>query len=178
VTVGVAVVNFKPGDPVLISCITSCGKCPNCKRQLCAHCSDGGRILGQLFNETQAQYVRIPHGDNSLYPIPEGADEDALVMLSDIMPMGLRSVCNGGAKPGDTMAISGVGPVGMSVLLTSQFYSPGRIVKVDMDPSRLALACEIRCDGHHPAGRRGSGSNWTISSRLMRYLAMPRARSR
>ncbi|MGV0910108.1 zinc-dependent alcohol dehydrogenase family protein [Martelella sp. FOR1707] len=139
--VGNAVVNFKPGDPVLISCVTSCGKCANCKRQLYAHCSDGGWILGHLIDGTQAEYVRIPHGDNSLYPIPEGADEEALVMLSDIMPTGLEiGVQYGGVKPGDTIAIVGAGPVGMSVLLTSQFYSPGRIIMVDMDPSRLELA--------------------------------------
>ncbi|GGO50372.1 alcohol dehydrogenase [Roseovarius pacificus] len=139
--VGPAVQNFKPGDPVLISCVTSCGKCANCKRQLYAHCADGGWILGHLIDGTQAEYVRIPHGDNSLYPIPEGADEEALVMLSDIMPTGLEiGVQYGKVKPGDTIAIIGAGPVGMSVLLTAQFYSPGRIVMIDMDPARLELA--------------------------------------
>lgn len=142
--VGNAVANFKPGDPVLISCVTSCGKCANCKRQLYAHCSDGGWILGHLIDGTQAEYVRIPHGDNSLYPIPEGADEEALVMLSDIMPTGLEiGVQYGNVKPGDTIAIIGAGPVGMSVLLTAQFYSPGRIVMIDMDPSRLELAAQF-----------------------------------
>ncbi|WOF44984.1 zinc-dependent alcohol dehydrogenase family protein [Sphingopyxis indica] len=139
--VGGAVRNFKPGDAVLISCVTSCGACPNCKRQLYAHCSDGGWILGHRIDGTQAEYVRIPHGDNSLYPIPAGADEEALVMLSDIMPTGLEiGVQAGRVKPGDTIAIVGAGPVGMSVLLTSQFYSPGRIVMIDMDPARLELA--------------------------------------
>lgn len=142
--VGDAVANFKPGDPVLISCVTSCGKCANCKRQLYAHCSDGGWILGHLIDGTQAEYVRIPHGDNSLYPIPEGADEEALVMLSDIMPTGLEiGVQYGNVKPGDTIAIIGAGPVGMSVLLTAQFYSPGRIVMIDMDPARLELAAQF-----------------------------------
>lgn len=142
--VGSAVQNFKPGDAVLISCVTSCGKCANCKRQLYAHCSDGGWILGHLIDGTQAEYVRIPHGDNSLYPIPEGADEEALVMLSDIMPTGLEiGVQYGNVKPGDTIAIIGAGPVGMSVLLTAQFYSPGRIVMIDMDPARLELAMQF-----------------------------------
>ncbi|MCR8549928.1 zinc-dependent alcohol dehydrogenase family protein [Salipiger sp. P9] len=140
-SVGAAVQNFKPGDAVLISCVTSCGKCANCKRQLYAHCSDGGWILGHLIDGTQAEYVRIPHGDNSLYPIPDGADEEALVMLSDIMPTGLEiGVQYGNVKPGDTVAIIGAGPVGMSVLLTAQFYSPGKIVMIDMDPARLELA--------------------------------------
>ena len=139
--IGSAVRNFKKGDPVLISCITSCGSCPNCKRQLYSHCDDGGWQLGHTIDGTQAEYVRIRHGDNSLYPIPAGADEEALVMLSDILPTGLEiGVQAGGVKPGDTVAIVGAGPVGMSALLTAQFYSPGKIVMLDMDPARLALA--------------------------------------
>lgn len=139
--VGSAVRNFKKGDAVLISCITSCGSCPNCKRQLYSHCDDGGWQLGHTVDGTQAEYVRIRHGDNSLYPIPAGADTEALVMLSDILPTGLEiGVQAGGVKPGDSVAIIGAGPVGMSALLTAQFYSPGRIVMIDMDPARLALA--------------------------------------
>jgi len=139
--VGSAVRNFKKGDAVLISCITSCGSCPNCKRQLYSHCDDGGWQLGHTIDGTQAEYVRIRHGDNSLYPIPDGADEEALVMLSDILPTGLEiGVQAGGVKPGDTIAIVGAGPVGMSALLTAQFYSPGKIIMIDMDPSRLGLA--------------------------------------
>ncbi len=142
--VGPAVRNFKKGDPVLISCVTSCGSCANCKRQLYAHCADGGWILGHKIDGTQAEFVRIPHGDNSLYPIPDGADEEALVMLSDIMPTGLEiGVQAGRVKPGDTVAIIGAGPVGMSVLLTAQFYSPGRIIMIDTDPARLALALQF-----------------------------------
>ncbi len=139
--IGSAVRNFMKGDPVLISCITSCGSCPNCKRQLYSHCDDGGWQLGHTVDGTQAEYVRIRHGDNSLYPIPDGADEEALVMLSDILPTGLEiGVQAGGVKPGDTLAIVGAGPVGMSALLTAQFYSPSKIVMIDMDPARLALA--------------------------------------
>lgn len=139
--VGSAIRNFKKGDAVLISCVTSCGSCPNCKRQLYAHCSDGGWILGHLIDGTQAEYVRIPHGDNSLYPIPEGADEEALVMLSDILPTGFEiGVLAGRVKPGDTVAIVGAGPIGMATLLTAQFYSPGRIIMIDMDENRLETA--------------------------------------
>lgn len=139
--VGSAIRNFKKGDRVLISCITSCGSCPNCKRQLYSHCDDGGWILGHLIDGTQAEYVRIPHADNSLYPIPEGADEEALVMLSDILPTGFEiGVLAGEVKPGDTVAIVGAGPVGMAALLTAQFYSPGRLVMLDTDPNRLEVA--------------------------------------
>lgn len=138
---GNAVSNFKKGDRVLISCITSCGKCEYCKRQMYSHCEDGGWILGHLIDGTQAEYVRIPQADNSLYPIPDGADEEALVMLSDILPTGFEiGVLYGAVKPGDTVAIVGAGPIGMAALLTSQFYSPGKVIMIDIDESRLSLA--------------------------------------
>jgi alcohol dehydrogenase len=139
--VGSAVSNYKKGDRVLISCITSCGKCEYCKQQMYSHCEDGGWILGHLINGTQAEYVRIPHADNSLYPIPEESDEDALVMLSDILPTGFEiGVLYGAVKPGDSVAIVGAGPVGMAALLTAQFYSPARLIMVDVDDARLEMA--------------------------------------
>ncbi|ROT44926.1 zinc-dependent alcohol dehydrogenase family protein [Pusillimonas sp. NJUB218] len=142
--VGDAVSNFKPGDRVLISCITSCGKCEYCKKQMYSHCEDGGWILGHLINGTQAEYVRIPHADNSLYPIPAGSDEEALVMLSDILPTGFEiGVLYGAVKPGDTVAIVGAGPVGMASLLTAQFYSPARLIMIDVDDARLEMAMKF-----------------------------------
>jgi alcohol dehydrogenase len=139
--VGSGVRNFKKGDHVIISCITSDGTCEYCKKQMYAHCEDGGWILGNTINGTQAEYVRIPHADNSLYPIPAGSDEEALVMLSDILPTGHEiGVINGRVKLGDIVAIVGAGPVGMSALLTAQFYSPAKIYMIDIDDNRLALA--------------------------------------
>jgi alcohol dehydrogenase len=138
---GTAVRNFKKGDHVIISCITSDGTCEYCKKQMYGHCEDGGWILGNTINGTQAEYVRIPHADNSLYPIPAGADEEALVMLSDILPTGHEiGVINGNVKLGDVVAIVGAGPIGMSALLTAQFYSPSKIYVIDIDDSRLELA--------------------------------------
>ena len=140
--VGASVANFKKGDHVLISCITSCGRCTNCKKGMYSHCENGGGwILGHLIDGTQAEYVRIPFADNSLYPIPAVADEEALVMLSDILPTGFEcGVLNGQVKPGDTVAIVGAGPIGLAALLTAHFYSPAEIIMVDTDDNRLALA--------------------------------------
>lgn len=139
--IGAAVSNFKKGDHVLISCITSCGKCSYCKKGMYSHCEDGGWILGHLVDGTQAEYVRIPHADNSLYPIPSGADEEALVMLSDILPTGFEcGVLNGQVKPGDIIAIVGAGPIGIASLLTGQFYSPAEIIMIDRDENRLAVS--------------------------------------
>lgn len=140
--IGGSVSNFKVGDRVLISCITSCGKCTNCKKGMYSHCGNGGGwVLGNEIDGTQAEYVRIPHADNSLHPIPAGADEEALVMLSDIFPTGFEcGVLNGKVKPGDTVAIVGAGPIGLAALLTAQFYSPAQLILIDRDENRLELA--------------------------------------
>jgi len=139
--VGPAVTVFKVGDHVLISCISACGKCEYCRRNMYSHCTTGGWILGNEIDGTQAEFVRTPHADTSLYPVPSGADEEALVMLSDILPTGFEcGVLNGKVAPGSTVAIIGAGPIGLATLLTAQFYSPAQIIVVDLDDSRLAVA--------------------------------------
>jgi alcohol dehydrogenase len=139
--VGAGVTGFRPGDRVLISCITACGRCEYCRRGMYSHCTTGGWILGNEIDGTQAEHVRIPHADTSLYHIPDGADEEALVMLSDILPTGFEcGVLNGKVSPGSTVAIVGAGPIGLAALLTAQFYSPAEIIMIDLDDNRLAVA--------------------------------------
>ena len=139
--VGAGVSRFRKGDRILISCITACGKCEYCRRNITSHCERGGWILGNTIDGTQAEFVRIPFADTSLYSIPNGADADAMVMLSDILPSGYEcGVLNGSVKPGDTVAIVGAGPVGLAALLTAQFYTPASIIVIDLDDNRLEVA--------------------------------------
>jgi alcohol dehydrogenase len=106
-----------------------------------SHCTTGGWILGNTIDGTQAEFVRIPHADSSLYPISPDADEEALVMLSDILPTGFEcGVLNGKVQPGNSVAIVGAGPVGLAALLTAQFYSPAEIIMIDIDANRLEVA--------------------------------------
>jgi alcohol dehydrogenase len=144
-SVGSAVTAFKVGDRVLISCISSCGKCDYCRRGMYSHCTTGGWILGNEIDGTQAEYVRIPHADTSLYHIPDGLDEEAMVMLSDILPTGFEcGVLNGKIEdPGVNVAIVGAGPVGLAALLTAQFFSPGQLIVIDKDDNRLSVAKEF-----------------------------------
>ena len=140
-SIGPGVTTFKPGDRVLISCITACGRCEYCRKSMYSHCTTGGWILGHRINGTQAEFVRIPHADTSLYPVPPGADEEALVMLSDILPTGFEcGVLNGKIQPGSSVAIIGSGPIGLAALLTAQFYAPATLIMVDIDDNRLAVA--------------------------------------
>ncbi len=138
---GTGVTRFHKGDRVIISCITSCGKCEYCRRGMCSHCEQGGWILGNTIDGTQAEFVRIPWADTSLHHIPENADEECMVMLSDILPTGYEcGVLNGCVKPGDTVAIIGAGPVGLATLLTAKLYTPADIIMIDIDEHRLDTA--------------------------------------
>lgn len=139
--IGSGVTEIRPGDKVIISCITSCGKCEPCRKGMYSHCLKGGWILGNTIDGTQAEYVLIPQADTSLYKIPEGVNEDALVLLSDILPTGFEcGVLNGKIQPGNTVAIVGAGPIGLATLLTAQFYSPAELIMIDVDENRLNTA--------------------------------------
>lgn len=143
--VGEAVQNFQPGDKVLVSCVSRCGACENCQKQLYSHCQNGGSwILGYMIDGTLAEYVRTPFADTSLYHLPDTLDKEVAVFLSDALPTGHEiGVQYGSVTPGSDVMIVGAGPVGMGVLLTSQFYSPATITVVDMDDNRLAKAREM-----------------------------------
>ncbi len=139
--IGPGVTAFAPGDRVLISCISSCGRCAYCRRGMYSHCTTGGWILGNRIDGTQAEYVRTPYADTSLYRIPDGMNQEAMVMLSDVLPTGFEcGVLNGKVQPGSSVAIVGAGPIGLAALLTAQFYSPAEIIMIDLDDNRLEVA--------------------------------------
>lgn len=143
-SVGESITRFKVGDKVLISCITADGRCEYCKKAMYSHCENGGWILGNKIDGTQADFVRIPFADTSLYPIPQGVSEDAMVLLSDILPTGLEcGVLKGKVKPGDVVAIVGAGPIGLAALLTAQFYAPAELIVIDTNEDRLKRATEF-----------------------------------
>lgn len=139
--IGSSVSNFKVGDCVLISCNTSCGHCPNCRRALTGQCLNGGWVLGNTSDGCQAEYVRIPYADNSLYLVPKGVDHRAFVMLSDVLPTAFElGVKAGKIEPGQTVAVIGAGPVGLAAVISAQFYSPAQIIVIDINEHRLQAA--------------------------------------
>lgn len=140
-SVGSAVSAVKTGDRVIVSCISACGTCEYCRRGMLSHCSTGGWVLGHTIDGTQAELVRTPHANVSLYRVPDGADDEAMVMLSDILPTGYEcGVLNARVSPSDTVAIVGAGPVGLAVLLTARLYSPDELIVIDTDLNRLEIA--------------------------------------
>lgn len=140
-SVGPGVVQFKAGDAVLISCITSCGRCDYCRRGMFSHCEDGGWQLGHHIDGTQAEYVRIPYADTSLHRLPLEIEHEQLVMLSDVMPTAYEcGILSGQLQPGQTVAIIGAGPIGLGAILTAKLFSPADIIVVDTDDNRLEAA--------------------------------------
>ncbi|KAJ7608387.1 alcohol dehydrogenase GroES domain-containing protein [Roridomyces roridus] len=141
---GANVTRFKLNDRVVISGITSCRSCDFCTRDIPSHCVDGGWLIGNTIDGTQAEYIRIPLADGSLYHMVEGASEEAQVLCSDVMPTAFEcGVISGRVKPGGTVAIVGGGPVGLAIAIAAQLYSPLKLIMITRDPNRLEKAKEL-----------------------------------
>ncbi|MFB6827413.1 zinc-dependent alcohol dehydrogenase family protein [Streptomyces hydrogenans] len=138
----------RPGDRVLVSCISSCGRCAFCRERRYGQCGGGGGwVLGHLIDGTQAEYVRVPFADLSVHPLPSAVDSFDAVLLADIFPTAYEvGVLNGGVRPGDTVVVVGAGPIGLAAIITARLYSPGRIIAVDLADSRLAAARHLGAD--------------------------------
>ncbi|MCQ4080630.1 alcohol dehydrogenase catalytic domain-containing protein [Streptomyces sp. RB6PN25] len=148
VEVGGGVRAIRPGDRVLVSCISACGRCRFCRQAMYGQCRGGGGwVLGHLINGTQAEYVRVPFAEMSTYPLMGGMGDEAAVLLADILPTAYEvGVLKGGVRPGDTVVVVGAGPIGLAAILTAQLYSPGRIVAVDLAPARMEAAKQLGAD--------------------------------
>ncbi|MFJ5551792.1 zinc-dependent alcohol dehydrogenase family protein [Streptomyces sp. NPDC093225] len=148
VEIGGDVRTVRPGDRVLISCISACGRCRFCREGRYGQCRGGGGwVLGHTIDGTQAEYVRVPFADLSVHPLPHAVDSREAVLLADIFPTSYEvGVLNGGVRPGDTVVVVGAGPIGLAAITTAKLYSPFRIVVVDLAESRLAAARDLGAD--------------------------------
>jgi alcohol dehydrogenase len=153
VEVGEGVTTIVPGDRVLVSCISACGRCRYCREGRFGQClGGGGWILGHLIDGTQAEYVRVPFADTSTYRLPDGASDEEILMLADILPTAYEvGVLNGRVQPGDTVVVVGAGPIGLSAILGARLYSPSRIIAIDLADARLEAA-------------KGFGADCTVNS--------------
>ncbi|MER5435248.1 zinc-dependent alcohol dehydrogenase family protein [Streptomyces sp. NPDC002588] len=148
VEVGGDVRTVRPGDRVLVSCISACGRCRYCRESSYGQCRGGGGwILGHLVDGTQAEYVRVPYADLSVHALPGAVESKDAVLLADIFPTSYEvGVLNGHVRPGDTVAVVGVGPIGLAAIATARLFSPERIVAVDLAASRLEAAKRLGAD--------------------------------
>jgi alcohol dehydrogenase len=148
VATGSAVTTVAEGDRVLVSCITSCGRCRFCKEGHYGLCTGGGGwIFGHLIDGLQAEYARVPFADTSVYKVPEELTDEQVLFLADILPTAYEvGVLNGGIRPGDTVAVVGAGPIGLATVMTAKLFTPARIVAIDLADARLAKALDFGAD--------------------------------
>jgi alcohol dehydrogenase len=146
--VGEAVTTIEPGDRVLVSCITSCGRCRFCKEGHYGLCTGGGGwIFGHTIDGLQAEFARVPFADTSVYKVPDGLTGEDVLFLADILPTAFEvGVLNGGVRPGDTVAVVGAGPIGLATIMTAKLFTPARIIAIDVAASRRATAIEFGAD--------------------------------
>lgn len=145
--VGAAVTGLTVGDTVILSCISACGHCDYCKQGVFSHClgtegaSGIGWIFGHLIDGTQAEYVRVPYAETSVYRLPAGVTPQQGTVLSDILPTGHEiGVQYGQVKAGDVVAVVGAGPVGLAAIATAGLYGASRIISIDLDANRVEQA--------------------------------------
>ncbi len=146
--IGSSVTTLEAGDRVLMSCVSSCGRCRFCKEARYGQClGGGGWIFGHLIDGVQAEYARVPFADNSVYKVPDQLTDEQVLFLADILPTAYEvGVVNGMVSPGDVVAIVGAGPIGLAAILTAQLYTPGQIVAIDLADSRLESAVRFGAD--------------------------------
>jgi alcohol dehydrogenase len=147
-SVGTGVKTVSVGDRVLVSCISACGTCRFCREGRYGQClGGGGWILGHLIDGTQAEYVRVPFADTSTYPVPTDVSDEEILMLADILPTAYEvGVMNGGVQPGDSVAVVGAGPIGLSAITGAKLFSPGLVIAIDMADARLDVAKQFGAD--------------------------------
>ncbi|QRP43679.1 alcohol dehydrogenase catalytic domain-containing protein [Amycolatopsis sp. FDAARGOS 1241] len=145
--VGDAVGSFKVGDRVLVPAVTRCGRCDYCQRGMPSHCRTVGGvgwIFGHLIDGTQAEYVRVPFADTSLYHVPAEVTDEQAIFLADSLPTGYEvGVLAGQVRPGDTVAVVGAGAVGLAAILTTGLWGASKVIAVDANKFRLEKALEF-----------------------------------
>jgi alcohol dehydrogenase len=148
VETGSAVTTLEPGDRVLVSCITSCGRCRFCKEARYGLCTGGGGwIFGHLIDGLQAEYARVPFADTSVHKLPEDLTDEQVIFLADILPTAYEvGVLAGRIEPGDTVAIVGAGPIGLAAIMTARLLTPGRVIVLDIADARLEKARQFGAD--------------------------------
>ena len=144
VRTGSKVKNVRPGDRVAVNVETFCGQCFYCKRGYVNNCTDpsGGWALGCRIDGGQAEYVRIPYGDNGLTLIPDSVTDEQALFTGDLLSTGYWSAKIGEIKKGDTVVVLGAGPTGLCSMMAARLYQPSKIIAVDLLENRLSLAKE------------------------------------
>ena len=147
VEVGRDVSRLQRGDLVVSPFTTSCGACFYCSHGLPARCTRG-QLFGWVergvgLHGGQAELVRVPLADTTLFPLPAELAPEAGLLLGDVLATGWHAAVMGGVEPGAVAAVVGCGPVGLMAVLAAHELGAERIFALDTVPERLALAARF-----------------------------------
>ena len=153
--IGRGVRNFSAGDRVIIPSTIACGNCSYCRAGYYAQCDRanpngpsagtaffGGPKSSGPFDGLQAEKARVPFAHVGLVKLPDEVDDDQAILLSDIVPTAFMAAENAQIKPGNTVAVFGLGPVGQFCVACAKLFDVGRVIAIDTIPSRLEMARE------------------------------------
>ena len=145
--VGDRVASVRPGDRVAVNVETFCGECFFCRHGYVNNCTDpdGGWALGCRIDGGQAEYVRVPHADQGLTPIPDTVSDEQALFVGDILATGFWAARISEIGPEDTVLVIGAGPTGVCTLLCAMLKRPRRIIVCEKSPERMRFVRE-----HYP----------------------------
>src|SRR3954470_21933315 len=153
VAAGNAATEVSEGDRVLGCFCTACGNCFFCRRGEYHKCDEGrvfghGKTLGSL-QGAQAEQVLVPRANMTLRRVPEGMSDDAALFAGDVMGTGYHAVVEAGVRPGDVVAVLGLGPVGLCAAQVAMASGAARVIAVDTVADRLEGARGVGVDAVH-----------------------------
>jgi len=139
IELGSAVEGFKVGDRVYCLPGAFCDECDMCKSGYSSFCQHGG-CYGNFkdLHGALAEYIRIPFAANTMMLIPEGLVEEDVLLAGDMLGTAWFGITNAEVKKGDSVAVFGVGPVGMcACILAKKVFEAKTVIAVDLAQYRL-----------------------------------------
>src|SRR5580693_6878890 len=141
------------GDRVVGCFQTACGHCYFCRRGWFHKCDSSrtfghGATLGSL-QGTQAEQALVPSADLVLRKIPAGMGDETALFAGDVMGTGFHAVADSGMRPGDVVAVLGLGPVGLCAVQVARACGAAKVFAIDSVPERLAVAASYGAEVVH-----------------------------
>jgi 2-desacetyl-2-hydroxyethyl bacteriochlorophyllide A dehydrogenase len=146
------------GDRVLVSGVIGCGRCRACVAGDPALCANGAMSVFGTTPELpggQAEAVGVPWADTFARRIPVGIDDDHALLLTDILPTGFLAAERADIRPGATVVVIGLGPVGVLALQCAQLFGPARVFALDTVADRLERAAGLGAEPIDASGGAG-----------------------
>jgi 2-desacetyl-2-hydroxyethyl bacteriochlorophyllide A dehydrogenase len=153
VEVGRGVTQLRVGDKVMVPAAVGCGACRSCLAGnvlLCSNGQSGCYGLSAKLQGVQAEAFRVPAADANAWKIPEGLSDDQALMLTDAMATAWYGVRRADVVPGGSVAIIGLGPIGLMAVESAFVMGAGLVYAIDPIPERRAMAEAAGALALHP----------------------------